>query len=93
MKNKIKIGLFGYGVVGESLHFVLKHRKTVDAGISKICLRQKDKKCYVTEGQFVYNKEVIINDRKINLEIIPMSILFNCIINRSNFFTKKMQLI
>ena len=69
MKNKINIGLYGYGVVGESLYHVLKHSKTVDASISKICVRQKDKKRSLTEDQFIYNKEDIINDNDINLVV------------------------
>ncbi len=69
MNQKINIGLFGYGVVGESLHHVLKHSKTVDASVSKICVRQKDKKRSLPENQFTFNKEDIINDRDINLVV------------------------
>jgi homoserine dehydrogenase len=69
MKNKINIGLFGYGVVGESLYHVLKHSKTVDACVSKICVRNKDKKRSLAEDHFIYNKEDIINDKDINLVV------------------------
>lgn len=69
MNQKINIGLFGYGVVGESLHHVLKHSKTVDASVSKICVKQKDKKRSLPENQFTFNKEDIINDRDINLVV------------------------
>lgn len=69
MNQKINIGLFGYGVVGESLHHVLKHSKTVDAGVSKICVKQKDKKRSLAEDQFTFDKDDIINDRDINLVV------------------------
>lgn len=69
MNQKINIGLFGYGVVGESLHHVLKHSKTVDAGVSKICVKQKDKKRSLAPNEFTFNKEDIINDRDINLVV------------------------
>ncbi len=67
MNNKINIGLFGYGVVGESLYHVLKHSKTVDAGIRKICVKQKEKERTLEKKYFTFNKEDIINDRDINL--------------------------
>jgi len=69
MNQKINIGLFGYGVVGESLYHVLKHSKTVDAGVSKICVKHKDKKRSLDENQFTFNKDDIINDNDINLVV------------------------
>src|SRR6056297_4326541 len=69
MKHKINIGLFGYGVVGESLYHVLQHSKTVDATIRKICVKQKDKKRSLPENKFTYNKEDIIDDKDINLVV------------------------
>lgn len=69
MNQKINIGLFGYGVVGESLHHVLQHSKTVDAEISKICVKQRNKQRNLPENQFTFNKEDIINDSDINLVV------------------------
>ena len=42
--SKIKIGLFGFGVVGEGLHEVLKKAYTADAEIVKICVKHHNKK-------------------------------------------------
>lgn len=91
MKTKINIGLYGYGIVGESLYHVLKHSKTVDANVSKICVRQKDKKRSLAEDQFIYNKEDIINDNDINLvvELIDNAeeaydIVKRCLQNKKN---------
>src|SRR6056297_3055799 len=69
MKHKINIGLFGYGVVGESLYHVLQHSKTVDATIRKICVKKKDKKRSLPENKFSFNKEDIINSKEINLVV------------------------
>lgn len=91
MSNKINIGLFGYGVVGESLYHVLKHSKTVDAGISKICVKQKDKKRSLDENQFTFDKDDIINDKDINLvvELIDNAdeaydIVKQCLLNKKS---------
>lgn len=91
MNQKINIGLFGYGVVGESLYHVLKHSKTVDAGVSKICVKQKDKKRSLPENQFTFNKDDIINDRDINLvvELIDdaeeaYDIVKRCLLNKKS---------
>ena len=69
MQHKINIGLFGYGVVGESLYHVLKHSKTVDATVRKICVKQKEKKRSLPENKFTYNKKDIIEDKDINLVV------------------------
>ncbi|MFP4024647.1 MAG: homoserine dehydrogenase [Thiohalospira sp.] len=69
MKPEINIGLFGYGVVGESLFHVLQHSKTVDAAVSKICVKQKDKKRSLPKNKFIFNKEGIIDDQEINLVV------------------------
>jgi homoserine dehydrogenase len=69
MQHKINIGLFGYGVVGESLYHVLQHSKTIDATVKKICVKQKNKKRTLPKNIFTFNKEDIINDKEINLVV------------------------
>lgn len=63
MNHKINIGLFGYGAVGESLYHVLKHSKTA---VSKICVKQKDKKRSLPKNKLIFNNEDIIDDQEIN---------------------------
>ena len=43
MDNKIKIGLFGFGVVGQGIYKVLQNAKNAHAEISKICVRSLNK--------------------------------------------------
>lgn len=40
---KIKIGLFGFGIVGQGIYEVLRRTKNVDAEIAKICVRTLSK--------------------------------------------------
>ena len=69
MSKKLNIGLFGYGVVGESLYHVLKHSKTVDVEVAQICVRQKDKERSLSKEKFTCNKDDIINNKDINLVV------------------------
>lgn len=69
MNNKLTIGLFGFGVVGEGLYHVLKNSRTVDATIKKVCIKSKDKKRNVNEEFFTYSADEIINDDAINLVV------------------------
>ena len=44
MRNKLNIGLIGFGVVGTGLYEVLNKSKLLDARISKIVLKDQFKK-------------------------------------------------
>ena len=55
--SKIKIGLFGFGVVGEGLHEVLKKAYTADAEIVKICVKHHNKKRTLPDSYFTYNPD------------------------------------
>lgn len=65
--SKIKIGLFGFGVVGEGLHEVLKKAYTADAEIVKICVKHHNKKRTLPDSYFTYNPDDILNNPQINL--------------------------
>jgi homoserine dehydrogenase len=91
MSKKLNIGLFGYGVVGESLYHVLQHSKTVDAEVNQICVRQKDKERGLAKEKFTCNKDDIINNKDINLvvELIDdaeeaYDIVKRCLLNKKS---------
>ncbi|MEG1934776.1 MAG: homoserine dehydrogenase, partial [Rikenellaceae bacterium] len=65
--SKIRIGLFGYGVVGEGLHAVLQQAVTADAEIVKICVKNRDKKRNLDASYFTYDANDIFNNKDINL--------------------------
>ncbi|MFA6922610.1 MAG: homoserine dehydrogenase [Bacteroidales bacterium] len=69
MNSKIKIGLFGFGTVGQGLYHVLKESKGHDAQIKKICVKNKDKQRSISKELFTYNTDEIINDAEINLVV------------------------
>ncbi len=64
--EKLKIGLFGFGVVGEGLHTVLANSKTVDAEIQNICVKNKKERS-LPENSFVYDKNKLLDDKEINV--------------------------
>lgn len=65
--SKIKIGLFGFGAVGEGLSNVLHKVKTSDAEIKKICIRDIYKERSLPASYFTDNPDDIFNDSEINL--------------------------
>jgi homoserine dehydrogenase len=67
MKNKLKLGLFGYGIVGQGLHDVLNSNNGLRAEIAKICVKDKSKKRRISMDYFTYDKNDLLNDPKINL--------------------------
>lgn len=67
--QKLVIGLFGFGTVGEGLWNVLKNSKTVDARIKKICIKNPDKVRSLPDLYFTTQAEDIVDDPEINLVV------------------------
>lgn len=65
--SKIKIGLFGFGVVGEGLCQVLAKVGTENAEIKKICVRDLRKARSLPASYFTDSPEDIFSDPEINL--------------------------
>jgi homoserine dehydrogenase len=68
-QEKLRIGLFGYGCVGQGLHDVLNSSKGFKADIVKICVRDRNKKRRIDMSNFTYDKNEILNDTSINLVV------------------------
>ena len=64
-RQKLRIGLFGFGVVGQGLYDVLKSATGLDAQIVKICVRS-NKQRSLPEEIFCYDPEEILNNDQIN---------------------------
>lgn len=69
MREKLKIGLFGYGCVGQGLHDVLNSSKGFKADIVKICVKDPAKKRRLDMSNFTFDKNDILNDPAINLVV------------------------
>ena len=66
-REKLRIGLFGYGCVGQGLHDVLNSSSGFKADIVKICVKDRKKKRRIPMSNFTFNKYDILNDASINL--------------------------
>jgi len=69
MSNKIKIGLFGFGIVGQGLYHVLKNSKTVDAEVVLVCDLDESRKSLLPKDVYTQDPEEILNHPDINLVV------------------------
>ncbi len=69
MRNKLKIGLFGFGCVGNGLYDVLNKSNLLDANIAKIVVKSAGKKRSISEEHFSYDKNDILTDETINVVV------------------------
>ncbi|MBT3243481.1 MAG: homoserine dehydrogenase [Bacteroidetes bacterium] len=67
--EKLRIGLFGFGVVGQGLFEVLQNVQTAEAVIKTICIKDPDKKRKADPNLFTLDPEQILNDPDINLVV------------------------
>ncbi len=65
--NKLTIGLFGFGVVGQGIYEVLQQLLTLDASIKKICIKDAGKKREAPADLFTTDYEVLLSDPEINI--------------------------
>ena len=68
-KQKLKIGLFGYGCVGRGLYDVLKRTPDFNAEIVKICVKHKHKERDLAAHYFSYDKDDLLNDENIDIVV------------------------
>ena len=66
-REKLRIGMFGYGCVGQGLHDVLNSSEGFKADIVRICVKDKHKKRRIPMSNFTFDKDEILNDPSINL--------------------------
>ncbi len=65
--NKLTIGLFGFGIVGESLYKVLEQTPTMNATIKKVCIKHPDKPRNAPAHLFTTNAQDLLTDADINV--------------------------
>ena len=66
-REKLRIGLFGYGCVGQGLHDVLNSSAGFKADIVRICVKDRNKKRRLPISHFTFDKNDILNNTSINL--------------------------
>lgn len=65
-QNNIRIGLFGFGCVGQGLYDVLHLTGGVKAEIVRICVKDRTKKRPLPASFFTFDKRQILDDDSIN---------------------------
>ena len=68
-RKNLKIGLFGFGVVGQGLYEVLLQSPRLKAVIGKICIRDSRKERSLDQTLFTVDRDVILNDPSINVVV------------------------
>jgi homoserine dehydrogenase len=68
-REKLRIGLFGYGCVGQGLHDVLNSSKGFKADIVRICVKDRTKKRRIPMENFTFDRNDILDDPSINLVV------------------------
>lgn len=69
MKKKLKLGLFGFGCVGQGLYHVLHETHGVKAEIKKICVKNRNKTRPIPESFFTYNRQEILDDPDVDIVV------------------------
>jgi homoserine dehydrogenase len=69
MAQKLKIGLFGFGCVGQGLHYVLNNSTGFKADIVKIAVKNKNKDRSVSNDLITFDKWEILNNPDINVVV------------------------
>ncbi len=67
MNKNLKLGVFGFGCVGQGLYQVLNNTKGIKAEIVKICVKDKNKSRNADLGLFTFDKDELLNNPEINV--------------------------
>lgn len=69
MRKHLKLGLFGFGCVGQGLYHVLEETQGIKAEIKKICVKHRDKKRLLPADYFTYEKNDILTNPDIDVVV------------------------
>ncbi len=67
MNKTIKLGIFGYGCVGQGLYHVLNNTNGIHADIKKICIKDNHKIRNIDADLFTTDRDVLLNDPEIDV--------------------------
>ncbi|MDZ7608696.1 MAG: homoserine dehydrogenase [Cyclobacteriaceae bacterium] len=72
MGNNLRLGIFGFGVVGQGLYRVLEETRGIKAEIVKICVKDRTKKRSLPDHYFTFDKKDILENQDVDvvLELI-----------------------
>ena len=69
MRKNLKLGLFGFGCVGQGLYRVLQETEGIRAEVKRICVKTKNKQRPLADDLFTFRKEDILNDPAIDVVV------------------------
>lgn len=69
MRKNLKLGLFGFGCVGQGLYRVLQETEGIRAEVKRICVKTPNKERPLADDVFTFNKEDILNDPEIDVVV------------------------
>ncbi len=69
MSKNLKLGIFGFGVVGQGLYHVLEETKGIKAEIQRICVKDPNKKRPLDPAYFTFDKNDILNDPEVDVVV------------------------
>ena len=72
--SDVKIGLIGFGVVGQGFYNILQTNTSFNISFSKICVKQKGKRRSLPLEQFTFDKNDLLSDDSIDV-IIELSLI------------------
>ncbi len=67
--NKLKLGIFGFGVVGQGLYHVLEETKGIKAEILKICVKDHRKTRTLPAHYFTFDKNDILQNEDVDIVV------------------------
>ncbi len=72
MNRNLKLGIFGFGVVGQGLYHVLEETKGIKAEILRICVKDRTKNRPLPDRYFTFDKDDILANPEVDvvLELI-----------------------
>ncbi len=69
MSKKLKIGLFGFGCVGQGLYDIFEANPSFNAEVVKIVVKDRNKPRRLPASAFTFDKEDILNNPDINVVV------------------------
>lgn len=69
MKKNLKLGIFGFGCVGQGLYHVLNETHGLKAEIKRICVKDRSKTRPLPQELFTYDRDEILLDPEIDVVV------------------------
>jgi homoserine dehydrogenase len=69
MRKNLRLGLFGFGCVGQGLYHVLQETHGIKATIKKICVKTRNKPRLLDAGFFTFDKNEILENPEIDVVV------------------------